>query len=367
MNEQLLDSIYSGVTEASPWHTFLNRMCDLCRAQTVTFIISMPRLGETGLVFSGRAIAEYQRQFVTRFFNHTPFHGQPLNRAFSLDDLMDRATLQASEYYRDLLVPAATEYVLGLNVACSNGEICLLTVSRTREQGNFGPLEKELLESMAAHLSRALSLYVKFHDLRHERAVFSDALDHLGIGTIVLDKRGRLVCANRTADTILEESGALRIQGDRVRAANAADHAALAQLLEAALDAHRRRAFGECAIMKLALPGGERFLHVLVRPSIEPSAIENSSAPAACLFVSVPGVGAMPSSDVIRQLFGFTRAEGTVVRLLLEGLVPKEIAHELDISLSTVRTHIKSIFTKAGVGRQSELVSSVLRSIALLA
>lgn len=366
MNEQLLDSIYSGVTEESPWHSFLNQMCDLCRAQTVTFIITMPRLGETGLVFSGRANAEYERQYITRFFHFMPFDRQPLNRAFSLEDVMDRETLEATEYYRDLLVPAATEYVLGMNVAC-NGEICRLTISRTPEQGPFGTLEKELLESLATHLTRALSLYVKFHDLSRERAVFSDALDHLGIGTIVLDKRGRLVCANRTADTILGESGALRIQGDRVRATNPADHEALTQSLAAALDAHHRRAFGECAILKLALPGSERFLQVLARPSMEPSALENSSAPAACLFVSAPGANAMPSSDVIRQLFGFTRAEGTVVRLLLEGLVPKEIAHELDISLSTVRTHIKSIFTKAGVGRQSELVSSVLRSIALLA
>lgn len=367
MNDQLIDSIYSGVTEESPWKTFLEILSGLCRAQSITFYLTMPRLGEAGRVLSWRANPKYQHVFATRFYHVMPFHQQPLNRALSLHDLIPREQLLASEYYQDLLEPANTEHVLGMNIACGTGEICLLSMARTRQQEDFGPLERTLLESIAVHLSRALSLYVKFQELSSERAVFSDALDHLGIGTIVVDRRGRLVRTNRTASTILNESHVLRIQQDQVWATSGTGRTTLRELLDAALDAHRRRDFNECGIMKLPLPDGQRYLHLLVRPSIEHGAIDNSSAPAACLFVSTPGSAAMPSSNVIRQLYGFTRTEGAVVRLLLDGLAPKEIAVRLEVSPSTVRSHIKSIFNKAGVGRQAELVSSILRSIALLA
>jgi DNA-binding CsgD family transcriptional regulator len=367
LDQRFVDSIYSGATEARPWREFLNQLCDICRGQAVSFILRMPGLGESGLVFSSHADTHYERRYLTRFAHLTPFQQQPINRAIRIDDLMSREQLVASEFYQGLLAPAATEFILGMNVASAHGDISLITVSRTRAQGNFGVLEKQLLEGIAEHLSRALSIYIRFHDLSRERAVFSDALDQLGIGTIVLNKEGNFLCANTTATQLLDEKSGLTLRANRVRAQAPADSAQLEQLIESALTAYRARDFAQCDILKVTLAQQDRHLHVLVRPSIHPAAIENSEAPAVCIFISYPGNAVMQSADVIRKLFGFTRAEGTEVRLLLEGLMPKEIAHQLDISLSTVRTHIKSIFTKAGVGRQSELVSSVLRSIALLA
>ncbi|HEU4428814.1 MAG TPA: LuxR C-terminal-related transcriptional regulator, partial [Myxococcota bacterium] len=61
-----------------------------------------------------------------------------------------------------------------------------------------------------------------------------------------------------------------------------------------------------------------------------------------------------------RERFGFTRAEQQVADRLASGLTVRLIAHELDISVETVRCHLKQAFSKARVHRQAQLVAALL-------
>jgi len=59
----------------------------------------------------------------------------------------------------------------------------------------------------------------------------------------------------------------------------------------------------------------------------------------------------------LQRLFGLTPAEARVLALLLDDCRPSEIAEELGISITTVRTHLKSLFAKTETRRQSELIA----------
>ena len=52
---------------------------------------------------------------------------------------------------------------------------------------------------------------------------------------------------------------------------------------------------------------------------------------------------------------GLSKQEITVRNLILEGKSNKEIASELFISLSTVKTHITNLYAKLNVGNRQEL------------
>jgi two-component system NarL family response regulator len=56
-----------------------------------------------------------------------------------------------------------------------------------------------------------------------------------------------------------------------------------------------------------------------------------------------------------------TSRELDVVRLLIKGLINKEIARVLSMSENTVKTHIKQIFWKLDVTDRTEAVSAALR------
>lgn len=70
----------------------------------------------------------------------------------------------------------------------------------------------------------------------------------------------------------------------------------------------------------------------------------------------------------LASLLNLSPAELRVARGLLEGMTAQELAVELDRSLPTIRTHIKTLLQKSGARRQSELIQllTILRHASAL-
>lgn len=67
-----------------------------------------------------------------------------------------------------------------------------------------------------------------------------------------------------------------------------------------------------------------------------------------------------------KQLFNLTPAETALAMELTNGLSLEEAAEALNIRRNTARAHLRSIFSKTGVRRQTELVRIMLNSVAAL-
>ena len=59
----------------------------------------------------------------------------------------------------------------------------------------------------------------------------------------------------------------------------------------------------------------------------------------------------------LRKLFGLTRSEASLVRPLLQARTPQDIATDLNLSVETVRSHLKNAYAKAGVSNRNAFVS----------
>ncbi|QCJ68911.1 LuxR family transcriptional regulator [Providencia heimbachae] len=70
-------------------------------------------------------------------------------------------------------------------------------------------------------------------------------------------------------------------------------------------------------------------------------------------------VAELMTFDVLPDsLVSYTPKEQQIIHLVREGASNKRIALLLGVSLSTVKTHLRNIFTKANVANRTELVSS---------
>jgi len=69
---------------------------------------------------------------------------------------------------------------------------------------------------------------------------------------------------------------------------------------------------------------------------------------------------------VLQQLFSFTRAEARLALGLAKGKRLEDVEAELNITHNTARAHLRSMFVKADVNRQSELVHVLANSVAPL-
>jgi DNA-binding CsgD family transcriptional regulator len=61
------------------------------------------------------------------------------------------------------------------------------------------------------------------------------------------------------------------------------------------------------------------------------------------------------------ELLGLTPAEARIAALVGGGESPREAADALGVTYNTVRSSLKLVFDKLGVGRQSELARVVAR------
>jgi len=82
------------------------------------------------------------------------------------------------------------------------------------------------------------------------------------------------------------------------------------------------------------------------------------------VFVSDPLVRATPDPGTLELAFELTTAEAELASALATGLSLSQCAQQRRVSLHTVRSQLKQIFTKTGTSRQTDLVRLLLATTA---
>lgn len=176
-------------------------------------------------------------------------------------------------------------------------------------------------------------------------------LDLLDMGVILLSRRADVLNANRSARQVLQRGDALWVTADgRLSARRSQDAAAL----RAALEGVRPDSRGAIPLTLQRNGGGQLPAVMRGLAALHPESV-------AALFVSDPEEEGARVEALLGTLYGLTAAESRVASLLAQGNSLREIAVELGVTSHTVRTHLRRVFDKTGVHRQSELVRLLVR------
>ena len=104
------------------------------------------------------------------------------------------------------------------------------------------------------------------------------------------------------------------------------------------------------------LPG----LAVHVKPVASREVDHRSRRVAALVLIVDPVSRVRIEPDLVQAVLGLTPAETEIALLLAEGRTLRQIGATTGRGYSTVRTHLKHVFTKLGVSRQFEVAQRVL-------
>ncbi|MFC6521027.1 helix-turn-helix transcriptional regulator [Undibacterium arcticum] len=159
----------------------------------------------------------------------------------------------------------------------------------------------------------------------------------------------------------------LRIANNVLEATHQRDNRELQRLIKAALSGHTKPDLSVVDAMSVTRPSGKSNLGVVVRSVPMSEWSEGKHRAAAAVFVRDPESQAQAPQEVVRQMFSLTPAEAGLAIQLANGLSLDEAAEALNITRNTARAHLRSIFGKTGVTRQTELVRILLNSVAALA
>lgn len=244
----------------------------------------------------------------------------------------------------------------------ANGTRYALHVFRPLSASGFDEEEASVCEILVSQLRRGMELSARLGASEIERALYSSVMDRLSVGVVMLDAAGRIVRGSALGQEALAARDGLQVQAGKLRATCAREDRALQQAIRGA-------AHGETPVsrgLSLSKRSGGRDLGVIVQPIPAERRAGPATAAAVAVYIRDPEAHAEVEGELVRQLFDLTPAEAAVARRLTAGLSLEDAAASLDISRNTARAHLRSIFSKSGITRQTELVRLVLNSAAVL-
>ena len=193
-------------------------------------------------------------------------------------------------------------------------------------------------------------------------AALACLLDHLVCPALVVGGGGVLVHANRAA----RETGpdGLPLAEGRLRAANCRDQAKLDALLARLANPGA----SEQPIGPLALRprGGGPPLLLQALPLPSPRSRDGGAPALALVLIMDPAIDRPVSAEWALGELGLTPREARVAARLGSGDSPQEIADEDEVSLSTVRFHVRNIYSKLDLCRTGQL-SRMVNALSLIA
>jgi DNA-binding CsgD family transcriptional regulator/PAS domain-containing protein len=363
----LVESVYKGPLESPPWKTFLESMKGLLSA-SFTVIILRPAAPERPpvLVVAGPASVEATEAYNTRFFEMDPFVGLPPDRVVTAIDLIGERQWLDGTFYREYMQPLDILHILGVDLVTSEGEHCGFRATRSHAQPAFSAQDKALCQLVLPHLKQAVHLHSHMDLIESERRLFSGAIERLQVGTVTLDAKGAILSINEEAAAILAEKDGIRLTGGALQAEYKEENTKLQRLTNSALAGHAGQAPTVIEAIAITRPSGRSKLSVLIRTLPEGEWSDGKGQPRVAVFLRNPESKGLGSLDIVRRLFDLTHAEASLALLLANGLTLDEAAEQLNVRRNTARAHLRSIFSKMGVTRQTELVRLVLNSVAQL-
>jgi DNA-binding CsgD family transcriptional regulator len=175
-------------------------------------------------------------------------------------------------------------------------------------------------------------------------------LDRLDRGIVLMDEQGQVVDLNALAARLIRTCDGISLRSGRLAFADVRLNDRLLQ----AITSHKAGVPDGRAVIgaRIRCKDGDpyRILVVPVLADID----ERDVAFFVLLYPPNGQIGI--SSDVLREVYGLTRAQADVARSLFGGLSAEQTARALGLSVNTVRSHLKQIFTRCEVSSQAELM-----------
>ena len=362
--DRLIGEVYQGALDPKLMARALTSFRTLYEANYVTLILRVPDQPDMGvMIISGDIEGAGDVSYMTYPQTNTPFANQPLDHVFTVDDIMTSTEWEHSAYFKMFCGPQGVYHVMGADISTPDGGKLRFRITRPKHAPNFSAQERALCGMFLPHLRRALQVHNLLDRSESLSELYSQAISRLSVATLVLDESGSVLRVNPVAQEILANADGLKLVGGRLEATYPSDNRELQRLIRAAFSPDAPKT---ADAMSVTRPSGLVNLGLVVEsiPSLDWA--EEKGKPAALVYIRDAASKSLASEVVTKQLFNLTRAETALAMELANGLSLEEAAEELNIRRNTARAHLRSIFSKTGVRRQTELVRIILNSVVAL-
>lgn len=330
---EMIACAYEAGAEPSRWPEFLARVGDAIGDRSCTLQIEDLASASGTFAYAIRVDPSDVAAYASRYAAINPWTRRgaaDLQPGAVLVGEMALSTrdLERTEFYADFLRPQDISHSLAAVVERAGERAAFMGFQRSKKRGPWSKRDIALVRALMPHVKRAIDLHHRLGVRRQREESFAQTIEHVPWGVVLVDRRRRVVHVNARA--------------------SAFDRRTLDRVLAAA-----DRGGGIVAISEA------QRLSVTTAPLHVDDPLVGEG-PVLAIFVVDPGADRPVPHTTLRRAYGLTPAEARLAVAVSRGESVREVSELTGVKQATLRTHLKRIFEKTGVRRQSELVRLVL-------
>ncbi len=312
--------------------------------------------------FRGQRDRELERDYFETYYSmdeRVPrLRNLPDGQLFHATDLYTEEELKTSAAYNELLVRARAQNSINLRLDGPKGSRIVWVINDPVDGDGWSSAQLDSIQNLLPHIRQAVSVQQALAGVDALAASFAKLLDATRLGIVQLDGRGWIVEANDSARDLLRTGDCLFDEGGFLYARTPEDNAELQRLLTRALPWFGAQGAGGSTMVGRSAALTPLVLHV--NPVGRQETDLRVWPVAALVLIVDPASQARIDPAVAAEALGLTGMESRVAVLLAEGMNVRDVAAATGRRESTIRSHVKHMFTKHDLSRQAELVRLVL-------
>jgi len=348
---EFVGTIYDAAFDPGGWDHVLQRFSGALKAKAASIHLVNPVEGKFSLFVEFGTDPAWTALLLSQYANMSPIGAAvllaDLDQPVGAFDFIDENEFVESRFYKEWCKPQGYHDMIGGLISKRPSEVGSISATRSLEAGKFSVDDREFVGLVTPHVRRAVTLSGLLGQQVIERQSLSGLIDQLAVAVLLVDKRGQLVRSNPAGE---RELACANVVSSVNRSVSFSDHEANRALGQAL-------SLTSIAPQTIAATGRDGHRHL-----VAVLLIDAKTGTFAVLInrqeEEMPQIG-----KHLARLYGLTPREVCVLMLLLQGAGPEEAAASMGVAVTTVRSHLNSLFAKTGTSRQAELVQKALASI----
>lgn len=367
----IISDIYRGAIDPGRWPVVLEHMAGLVGAKSATLLYRDNETKQAGVFHAFNHPPEVMREYIDYYSRFDPTFELAVQHAPIGHAIADHQMAASRTEFRALCGPEFNrflekhdnEYLCGAVLLKSDDQMSALSFQKSKCDGPWTDEQLSALTELTPHIQRALTIHKEFTRLRIKEEVMQAGIDKLYMGFILFDEFLQPVYSNPIAQRLLDHHDAISLHGDTLHAFYGDDTKAIRFGLQRAggMNGSTDELADYATALGLRTPGNPP-LPLLIIPVTHSTLVPMQRfrhAHVAMLF-SDPARNQPIIPEALQSAYGLTSTEAHIAIAIANGMGVPEIAAMRGTMTNTVKSHLKSIYSKLDVNRQTELAKTIL-------
>ena len=371
-NAELVHMLYQGVTDTNCLEMFWEEFSKAAGSSHSSITIRNKHTHAVNEVihhgYDDKEFDAYASHYYKRCVWSEPLLAKSKGSFHSTSELSSDSSFIKTGFYNDFAKQVGIRHGVGavIDIPCSDDYLQLAAL-RGDDRAYYSEAEFKRMNDIIPHLQQFMFLRKELGERDKTPRDTEDLVNSSSSAVFLLGEECQPLYFNNVAQQLLDEEGLISIWNNRIRLNSPLGLKKIDSVVyEAVKAASNDHSMNTCCVFTEQYESNEYQFRISPFYYYSAGMLGEYSKPCAAVIVKRVGTPHEVSLNILSQLYGLTVTEAEITKMLVQGSTPTAIAAKRGVSLQTVRTQVKSIYSKLEVENSMALFSKVMTSVAVI-